>query len=287
MSRPTPRTNRLRCEITRVAVTLFAVSLLNTSATCAAPILGPILSNQAVGQAGFGTIKGRLVWGGEQIPEVPVLEGKGKAAKDPEICARDTPILDRKLVVDPTTRGVAYGFAYIVKPSGDKDKAVAQLVAAHPTVELDQKNCEFQPYVLPMYEGQTLIVKASDPSINHNVHVSALTNGGSNQNAAPGAELKFKFVAENFPIEIKCDIHPWMNSYVMVFDHPFFATTAKDGRFEIKGIPAGPQRLMVRHNTVGYVTPGRSRGMPIEVKAGEVTDVGEIVLKPAEKKPGA
>ena len=87
-----------------------------------------------------------------------------------------------------------------------------------------------------------------------------------------------KLVAESLPIEITCDIHPWMTAYVMVFDHPFFATTAKDGSFEIQGVPAGTQNLVLWQAKVGFATPGVGRGMPIEVKADEVTDVGNIVL---------
>ena len=69
----------------------------------------------------------------------------------------------------------------------------------------------------------------------------------------------------------------------MVFDHPFFATTDKDGSFEIKGVPAGTQNLVLWQETVGYATPGAGRGMPVEVKAGEVTDVGEVKLVPKKK----
>ena len=53
-----------------------------------------------VGQGQYGTIKGRLVWGGDQLPPVKVLAEKGKAAKDPEVCARNQPILSRELAVD-------------------------------------------------------------------------------------------------------------------------------------------------------------------------------------------
>jgi hypothetical protein len=70
----------------------------------------------------------------------------------------------------------------------------------------------------------------------------------------------------------------------MVFDHPFFTTTGADGAFEIKGVPAGDQNLIVWQEKVGYVTPGLARGMPVTVRAGEVTDVGVIKLDPAKVK---
>ena len=79
-------------------------------------------------QAGFGTIKGRLVWGGADVPQPKVLQEVGKATKDPEVCAKDKAILSRELVVDPKTKGIQHGFAYLVKPSGANPEAVAGLV---------------------------------------------------------------------------------------------------------------------------------------------------------------
>ena len=75
---------------------------------------------------------------------------RARAAKDPDICAKDEAILSRELVIDPKTKGVAYGFAYLVRPKGDIAQATRDLVAKQPKVVLDQKNCEFLPYVLPL-----------------------------------------------------------------------------------------------------------------------------------------
>jgi hypothetical protein len=243
--------------------------------------------NAVVGQAQYGTVKGRLVWGGDDVPPVRVLEAKGKAQKDPNVCAKNQSILSRELVVDPKTKGVSYAFAYILRPKGTNPEAIKDLLAKQPKLELDQSNCEFLPYVLPMYQEQTLIVKASDPGINHNVRLNAFTNPGLNQNLAPGGQLPLKLVAERLPIKLNCDIHPWMKSYVMVFDHPFFTTTGTDGSFEITGVPAGTQNLVIWQETVGYASRGAGRGMPVMVTPGEVTDVGEIKLDPAKVKPSS
>ena len=70
----------------------------------------------------------------------------------------------------------------------------------------------------------------------------------------------------------------------MVFDHPFFAVTKDDGSFEITGVPAGMQNLVVWQEKVGYVTEGAARGKPVKVEAGKVTDVGEIKIDPAKVK---
>jgi hypothetical protein len=235
-----------------------------------------------VGQTSYGTIKGRLVWGGPEAPKPKVLQEKGKAQKDPEVCARDESILSQQLVVDPKTKGVAYGFAYIPRPIGENPDAVKDLVAKHPQVELDQKNCEFRPHVIAVHQDQIVVFKSSDPT-NHNMRLAGFNNS-MNQTLPPQGKLQIKMVPERIPIEVKCDIHPWMNGWIKVFDHPFFATTSKDGSFEIKGVPAGEQHLVVWHETIGYVTPGRAQGITVTVRAGESTDVGEIKLAPPTSK---
>jgi len=264
-----------------VCLCLLAASDSFNRAT-AAPPASAMLGAAAVGQADFGTIKGRLVWGGDEVPPSKVVEEKGKAQKDPEVCAKDEAIISQELVVDPKTKGIAFGFAYIPRPKGANPEAVQQLVAKEPKVEFDQKNCQFAPHAKAMHQDQVLVLKSSDP-VNHNVRFAAFTNQFNNILGPKGA-MEVKVVAERFPIEVKCDIHPWMKGWLMVFNHPFFAVTNPDGTFEIRGVPAGAQNLVLWQETIGFVTPGKGAGMPVMVKAGEVVDVGDIKLGPKVNK---
>ncbi len=258
-----------------------ALILIFPEPAAAAPPSVGLLAAGVVGQAKTGTIKGRLVWGGENIPPAKVLAEKGQANKNPEICAKDAPIVSRELVVDPKTKGVAYGFAYLVRPKGDAAAATQALVAKAPKVVLDQKNCEFQPYVLPLHKDQTLVIRTSDP-LNHNIRFAGFNNPGINQVVSGIGQIEVKLVPDRLPLELHCDIHPWMKGYLMVFDHPFFATTGPDGAFEIKDVPEGRQNLVVWQEKVGYASPGGGRGISLNVHGGEVVDVGEIKLDPAK-----
>lgn len=239
------------------------------------------LGASTTAQAGYGTIKGRLVWGGANVPARKVDAAKGQAAKDPQVCAKDAEILNDELVVDPASKGVAYGFAYLFEPKGTNPEKTKAVLAKSPTVELDQKNCTFVPHSLGLMADQEIEFKSSDPT-NHNLRYSAFTNAPFNQILPANGKIDKKLVAERRPIPVACDLHPWMKANLMVFSHPFFAVTGPDGSFEITGVPAGEQKLVVWQEKTGYVTPGAARGMAVQVKPGQTTDVGAIKLDPAK-----
>lgn len=118
---------------------------------------------------------------------------------------------------------------------------------------VDQKSCLYQPYILGMQTGQTLLVKNSDPVL-HNVHPTPIVTGNKEQNKAQlpkGPDLKFVFEMEEVLLRFKCDIHPWMFAYVGVVSHPYFAVTDKSGVYTIKNVPPGKYTLIALHRKTG------------------------------------
>ena len=47
------------------------------------------------------------------------------------------------------------------------------------------------------------------------------------------------FPQPEFASHILCNIHPWMRSYLFVFNNPYFAVTSADGAFDLKNVPPG------------------------------------------------
>jgi hypothetical protein len=265
-----------------VCACLVAVLGAALSTAQAAPPAATLAASLTA-QAGYGTIKGRLVWESAEVPALKVLVAKGEAQKDPQVCARAEAIPSRELVVDPSSKGVQYGYAYLVNPQGEYSTAAKELVAKASKVEIDQKNCEFIPHVSAMHQSQGLVLKSSDP-VTHNIRFTSFTNGAFNQVLSPNGQVDLKLVAERRPIPLACDIHPWMRGYVMVFAHPYFAVTGEDGSFEITDVPAGAQNLVLWQERVGFVNQGGARGVPVEVAANRVTNVGDIQIDPAKVK---
>ena len=109
---------------------------------------------------------------------------------------------------------------------------------------IDQKGCIYSPHVQGIMAGQELLIKNSDATL-HNIH--GLPKINSEFNFAMPKVVKEKAIkidkVENY-IKIKCDVHPWMTSYVSVFDHPFFSVTDDTGSFKIENIPPGEYEVI-------------------------------------------
>ena len=59
------------------------------------------------------------------------------------------------------------------------------------------------------------------------------------------------FNRDEMVIPVKCNVHPWMKSYIGVMKHPFFAVTGKDGSFSLKGLPPGDYTIAAWHEKYG------------------------------------
>ncbi len=217
------------------------------AASTAAPSTAGAPAAAAAGSAGgWGTLKGQIVFEGTP-PPTKVLQEKGKAAKDPEVCASTEPIVSERLVLDAATKGVKNVLVYLPRPTAVNEEAKSALTGK--TVEFDQKKCVFSPHVLGLMTGETVTLKSSDP-LNHNVNVK-LKASTFNQTIGGGQSFPFPVAqAERTPGAVVCDIHPWMTAIWMVLDHPYFAVTDDKGNFEIKNVPAGAQKVVVWQEAV-------------------------------------
>ncbi len=212
-----------------------------------------------------GIIRGRLVWAEKDIPKPRDL-----------FTPTPQPVLSEDIVVDPKSRGLANTFAFI---AGTGPAPLASAGQDVPRVVLDQKDYRFVPHALAVHNSQTLVIRSSDP-LGHN----ARSSGRAcifNVMVGPAAEIEIRLQGRDSRVQpVACDIHSWMRGVLMIFDHPYFDVSRPDGRFELRDVPAGPRRLVLLHEKLGYLDPSGAKGREVLVKPAETVDLGDIPIRP-------
>jgi plastocyanin len=242
------------------------------------------------GQAGgkWVTVKGQVVLSEAAFKAMPAKQPINVSA-NPEHCLSKGPLFPEDTIVNPKTRGIQNVVVWL-RPANKERDSKLPADAIYPELVkdkvkpkehvIDQPCCQFVPRITVAREGDTIEFKNSSP-INHNTKWSSNENGEFNVNIAPGQTAKvpnpLKYERTQIPFE--CNVHPWMKGQVRVFDHPYFALTDADGKFEIKNAPAGTYHIVYAHEN-GYHKGADGRfGWPIEIKdAGN----GTMELKPLE-----
>ncbi len=132
---------------------------------------------------------------------------------------------------------------------------------------IDQNGCLYTPRVLGVMVGQPFEITNSDPLL-HNIKAVPSENRPFNiSQPRAGMTTTRTFSTPEVMVPLECNVHGWMNAYIGVTDHPYFATSSEDGTFAITGLPAGTYTIEAWHETLG------TRMMEAEVVEGGTVSV--------------
>jgi hypothetical protein len=230
------------------------------------------------GDEKWASVRGQIIFGGDKVPEPIATNAR----------LQDGPQFIDAWVVNRRNKGVKNAFVWLAIDTKDRgihmaaDKIHPDL-RKQPTsvLEMDVRGKQYFPNSIGIRAGQTLLFKNSSNEATNFKYQARLTVGNVLVNSGKSYEVD-KLTAEATPMVIESNIHPWMKGYVRVFDHPCFALTDEDGKFEIRLAPVGKMRLWVWHPVSGFRDGARGRdGDPIEVKP-RGTDVGPIKIRPLD-----
>lgn len=167
-------------------------------------------------------------------------------ASDP-VCAAGGEVASEELLVSDGK--LENAFVYV--KSGLPNNTFAP---ADTEILLDQRGCRFHPHVLGIQVDQPIKIINSDAT-SHSIHPTPKLNREWNETQYQSASpIVRKFNREEVIIPVKCNLHSWMRAYIAVLSHPFFAVSASDGRFVIRGLPPGEYELEAWHETLGAKT---------------------------------
>ncbi len=221
------------------------------------------------------------------VGDIPVLTGRatflGKPPQETPIpfdamCSRTgaQPSTTRHFVVNAGSgmadvvvsfKGVEAQLAALTPAERDAARpALLILAMSRKLPEIEQRGCEFVPYVSATRANADILVRNADPVL-HTASVTPAVEGNLARRFTftPGSRFQtFSFEKPEEFLRIKCDVHPWMFAYVTVFDHPFFDVTDTNGVFRVPLPPPGEYVLEAVHRKAGRleqnvkIRPGES-----------------------------
>jgi plastocyanin len=129
-------------------------------------------------------------------------------------------------------------------------KPINRLTDVHATML--QKNKTFIPHVLAVMAGTYVDFPNADP-IFHNAFSSYNGQIFDLSLYPPGSSKSVRFSREGI-VRVFCNIHSAMSAVIVVLSTPYFATTSRDGAFQILNVPPGEYQLNVFHERATEAT---------------------------------
>jgi hypothetical protein len=211
-------------------------------------LAGPALANP-------GSIQGTV----KVVQPCPTPAARLPVVKDSSVCGKDAP--NETVLVDKSG-GLANVVVFV------RDAKVAGKPAPMANAALDQKGCRYFPHVQALTVGTPLTLMNND-AILHNVH--------ANETGMTVFNVAMPIKGQKLPIpmrkpglmKLQCDAgHTWMNGYIYVFEHPYFAVTDDKGAFTIKDVPPGEYTVELWHEAADGVGAGVRTTSKVKVTDG-------------------
>jgi plastocyanin len=146
-------------------------------------------------------------------------------------------------------------------------------------VTIEQRDREFVPYVTVIQTG-TAVEFPNRDLIKHHIYSFSPPKIFEIKLYAgkPGQPVVFDKPGE---VVLGCNIHDWMEAYILVVNSPYFGKSGSDGKASISNVPAGRYQLRLWHPRQKAAPPLRD----IEVRTATLKWDLALDVKPRDIKP--
>ena len=230
-------------------------------------------------------------------------------ATEPPIRKRIAPLADgicmpesmmpisEDLIVDYETMGIQNVAFYVhPKDSGLQESDIhpdLRHVPSEPST-LTMRGCAFEPHVVISRVGQKLAIVNAD-EYGHNPNFVFFANEPESRMQPPGQTIAMTLAkSEKAPSPIRCNIHPWMQAYALVFEHPYSGVSDKKGVVTMEKLPVGQAiHFKIWHESMEKSIDEVSldskpaiwpKGNVVLTLAAGINDLGVIKIKPDKFK---
>lgn len=186
--------------------------------------------------ANGGTVSGRVYFENDFPPAETV-----QPDRDADTCGVRVP--KEQFVVDETSKGLANAVIRIEGISSGKPFSEA-------TQQIEQLKCRYQPHIAIVRPGEEFNIVNQDPIL-HNIHAYRGDETAFNLAQPFQGQASPQTLEEEGVVRVACDVHNWMEAWVLVIDSPYFAVTDSSGAFSISGVPPGTYSITMWHEVLG------------------------------------
>ena len=214
---------------------------LSVAGLCALPMTSQAAKYKEMAVSDGGTVSGKVTFSGKD--EAPKVY---KISKDNDVCGTGNREIDYVRVQNGTLLDTV---VYL-----DKVKEGKAFPAELSETTLDQKNCEFKPFLQVMQNGTDLAAVNSDPVL-HNIRTYEIMGRAKKtvfnvSQPKPNTVTKKVKLKRGDVMKIECDAHDFMHGFVFVAKNPYAAIVQDDGSFTIDNVPPGKYTVKGWHGTI-------------------------------------
>ncbi|MFZ0419040.1 MAG: carboxypeptidase regulatory-like domain-containing protein [Candidatus Sulfotelmatobacter sp.] len=216
---------------------------------------GLLYSARTVIAASAGQVTGTVKLEGTAPHQRPI-----DMSKDPSCAAahKDKPVTTENVVAG-ANGGLANVVVYVSQGLAGNEAPSSQ------PAQLEQKGCQYFPHVVAVDVGQHMKILNDDQAL-HNIHPQATKNAAWNKSQMPGGPPLDVTWANEEAVPVKCNVHPWMQAYIVVVKGPY-GVTDDSGSFKLENLAPGNYTLTAWQETYGTQTQN------VTVAAGKPTTV--------------